>query len=202
MDRISHCFGGLEIDIYPSDSADHISVVFTDPVGLIVPDSLAELSEVEQVCYLGRFLANVARQTHAVDALSEAQLRLAFGAALRLVYPSADVPDVDARELSEATRRLTKSLPWLSKGRIEDAARKYAAAPIVEVGRFQRLLQLSGFRAGMILADDVAPIARLSQGAARLVGEREEDVTQVMGDLLPYWASSDAVALRQRLGQI
>jgi len=202
LDRICHCFGGIEMDLYPSDSTDGLHIVLTDPVGIIVPASIADLPETEQVCLMARYVANVARGAQAVDALSEGELALLLGAAQRLVDPRAKVPGVSESSLAEVGKRLSKALPWLSKGRIEDAAKKYAAAPLADVPRFNSVLRSSAWRAAMILADDIGPIGRLPHGLAKMVGERGDEVELLVADLLPYWASTDAVRLRREIGFI
>jgi tetratricopeptide (TPR) repeat protein len=200
LDRLSHCYGGLEIDLYPSDSEERIRVVYTDPIGLVVPASVADLPEVDQAVYMGPFVANIARGVHAVDALDEEELALALGAATRIVAPEAEVPGVSSRRLGSVTKKLSKALPWLSKGRFEDAAKRYAAAPVVRLSKFRRQVQTSAFRAAIIVADDVTPLARLEQGAWQLAAVERSEVEKLIADLLSFWASSTSMDLRKQIG--
>lgn len=202
LDRVCHCFGSPEIDLYFSDSAERMHVVLTDPVGIVVPVNFSALPEPDQVFYLGCLAANIARHAAVVDALSLQELRLLFGACERLVSPSAEVPLVDPQELAEATRRLHKALPWLSKGKIEDAARRYSGAPVNDVERFAEVLKGSARRAAMLLADDIRPVIQLRQGQGGLIGISNEEAPAVIGDLLPFWASSEAVAIRRAIGAL
>lgn len=200
LDRVCHCFGGLEIDLYPTESEGPIRVILTDPIGLVIPPSVLEMTDVEQVFVMARYVANVARHAAVVDALTESKLRVTLAAAARIVELSVDDPKLDPSELASTTRRLAKALPWLAKGRIEDAARRYGASPLVDVVSFRRQVQLAGFRAALILCDDVAPLFRLQKGLAAVLGLQANEADALVSQLLPYWASADFIALRQRLG--
>ncbi len=202
LDRLCLSFSSPPIDLYPSETVEEIHVVMTDPVGLVIPSSLGDLSDVEQVCYLGRFVANIARGTHAVDALTEEQLRLAMAAALRMVDAPGDDSTIESADLTKITKKLIKAMPWLSKGRIEEAARHYGGAPLQDVGELREQLRASAFRAALILADDISPLFDLSKGGSRLVGEPDSRIESLQADLLPYWASVGAMSLRRQLGMI
>lgn len=202
LDRVCHCLGMPEIDLYFSDSAEAMHVVFTDPVGIVVPVQFSGLPEPDQVFYLASLAANIARYATVVDALDIRELRLLLGAAERLVTPHAEVSGVDPHELSEVTRRLQKALPWLAKGRIEDAARRYAAAPIADLPGFVAALKASARRAAMLLADDVRPVVQLQKGQGGLIGISSEEAPAVIADLLPFWASTEAVAIRRGVGSL
>jgi hypothetical protein len=202
LDRLCHCFGGLEIDLYPSETEQRLRVVLTDPIGILVPANFSGLSDVEQVFYLGGMVANIARQAGAVDALDLGQLRLLLGAGRRIGDSRADVDDCEPKELAEVTRRLSKSLPWLSKGRIDDAARRYASVPAIDVKGFVDTLRQSALRASMILADDLRPVIQLGQGQGGLIGFSKAEAEATMSDLMGYWASAEAVKVRRAIGAL
>lgn len=202
LDRLCHSFGGLEVDLYPSDTAQSIQVVLTDPIGLVVPSSLMALTDVEQVFFMGRFVANIARRAAVVDALSVSDLRVTLAASMQLVdIPSQDA-QVDSAELTLITRRLQKALPWLSKGRIEEAARRYGASPLGDVEIFARKLQLSAFHAALILCDDVGPLFKLSKGMAPLLGLQAGEADSLLPEILAYWATTESIALRRKIGLV
>ncbi len=200
LDRVCYCFGDLAVDLYPSSTCRSIRIVLTDPIGIVVPDALSDASTTEQICYLTRYVATVARGVAAIDALAEGDLALLLGACQRMIDPTAFVPGVDEDTLDDTTKRLTKAMPWLSRGRIEGAARLYANDPVGDISALRREIRDAGWRAGMILADDVAPIRDLANGKAALVGERNEDLPTLVGGLFKYWASQESIALRRFVG--
>jgi hypothetical protein len=200
LDRICHSFGGLEIDLYPSESEGPVRVILTDPIGLVIPPSLLGMTDVEQVFVMARYVANVARHAAVVEALTESELSLALAAATSIVDLPPDDSRLDSAELALTTRRLAKALPWLAKGRIEDAARRYGASPLADVALFKRQMQLSGFRAALVLCDDVAPLFKLQKGLAPVLGLEPHEAGALIRQILPYWVSTDSIALRRLLG--
>lgn len=202
LNRLCHSFGTPEIDLYLSDAATQITLIYTDPYGLVIPSSVTDLSEAGQAFYLGGFVASVARGTSAAFALAEEDFALILGASVRLLSPEADVPDVNQRRLAQVAKKLSKALPWLSKGRFEDAARRYAAAPVVDVAQFRRQMQLSALRAALVLCDDVEPVVLLERGGAALLGVSPEGVHDLIGDLFAFWASPSSVNVRRQIGML
>ncbi len=202
MNRLCHSFGVPEMDLYLSDVVDSISLVYTDPIGVVMPARVADLSEAGQAFYLGAFVASVAQGTTAALALDDEEFALILGSSIRVVSPEADVPDVNQRRLPPATKKLAKALPWLSKGRFEDAARRYAAAPVVDAAAFRRQVRTSALRAATIICDDVEPIARLEKGGALLLGIEEAQVPPLVADLFGFWASAGSVSIRRELGML
>lgn len=202
LTRLCHSFGVPEMDLYLSDTVTQISLIYSDPYGLVIPSSVGDLSEAGQAFYLGAFVASVARGTSAVFALSEEDFGLILGASVRVLSPEAPVPDVNQRRLAQVSKKLSKALPWLSKGRFEEAARRYAVAPVVETAEFRRQMQISALRAAMILCDDVEPVARLEKGGASLVGFDPERSHALIADLFAFWASAGSVNIRRQIGML
>ncbi len=200
VDRASHCLGGPEVDLYVSDSAPSATLVLTDPLGLVLPSSIQNLSESEQLFVVTRLLVNASRRAEAVDALSLEELRLLLGAGARIADPASQVADVDANQLADTTRRLSKALPWLSKGRIEDAARRYAAAPELDVGRLRRTLSESAYRVALVFADDLGMVERMLSGRAEVLGLSEHQGQHLAQRLLAFWSSPQAFEMRRSIG--
>lgn len=199
VDRVCHGLGGLEVDLYVSDSAQRVTLVLTDPIGLVLPATLQNLSEAEQVFVISRALISAARRTEIVDALDLDELRLLLGAAARLVDPQFVVVDVNDRELNDATRRLGKSLPWLSRGRIEDAARKYAASA-VDVARLRHTLSEASYRFAAVFCDDLAMVEKMLRGPVEPLGLTQHQAQHLAKHLLSFWISPTALTLRKLLG--
>lgn len=199
VDRVCQCLGGLEVDLYVSDSAPRATVMLTDPLGLVLPASLQNLSEAEQVFVVTRCLANAARRSEVVDALDLDTLRLLFAASSRLIDPAAQPADVNDKELSEVTRRLSKALPWLSRGRIEDAARRFAATS-TDVARLKRTLTEGSYRVALVFCDDLGMVERMLKGPVEHLGLSEHQAQHLAKHLLAYWLSPAAMSLRRAIG--
>ncbi len=200
VDRACQCLGGFEVDLYVSEKAPAASLVLTDPLGLVLPASMQNLSEAEQLFVVTRLLVNSARRAEAVDALSLAELRLLFGASSRIVDPAVAVLEVDGSELAEVTRRLTKALPWLSKGRIEDAARRYAASAETDVAAFRRSLVESSYRVALVFSDDLGMVEKLLAGRGEVLGLTEHQAIHLAKQLLSFWSSPRAFEMRRGIG--
>lgn len=200
VDRVCQCLGGIDVDLYVSDSAVQASLVLTDPIGIVLPMSIQNLSEAEQVFVVTRLLSNVARGAAAVDALELNQLRLLFGASARLVEPGVIVPEINDGELLDATKRLGKVLPWLSRGRIEDAARRYVAASDIDVAALRNNLSQASYRIALVFSDDLGMIEKMLSGDAEILGISEHQTEQLGQQLLGFWSSPDAFALRRAMG--
>ncbi len=202
LNRLCHSFGVGDVDLYLSDSATQISLVYTDPFGLVIPSSVADLSEAGQAFYLGAFVASIARGTSAGFALDEEEFSLILASSVRVVSPEADIPDTNQRRLAPTTKKLAKALPWLSKGRFEDAARRYAAAPVVDTAELRRQVRTAALRAAVVLADDIEPVARLEKGGAQLLGIEASFTKPLLSDLLGFWASAGSVEIRRQIGML
>jgi tetratricopeptide (TPR) repeat protein len=205
-DRIAAIFGVTEFELYLHQApAVAVEVEFTDPVSILVPPFVQKLRESAQVFLLGRVFAQVARRIHPVERLGADALELLLAAAARIVEPSFPAP-VRAGENSVAalSKRVSRALPWLGRGSIEDAARAYASSPSVDFNDWALRARLSAARAAVLVADDL-PAAVLvtrqtegdlsgAQGAALAFGTRQSR------DLLSFWLSDGALAVRRRLG--
>jgi tetratricopeptide (TPR) repeat protein len=202
LTRLCHSMGVPEMDLYLSDAVQQITLIYSDPYGLVIPSSVGDLSEAGQAFYLGSFVASVARGMSAAFALGEEDFSLILGASVRVLSPDAEVPDVNQRRLGQMTKKLSKALPWLSKGRFEDAARRYAAAPLADVTEFRRQVQISSLRAALVLCDDVDPVRLLEKSGAELLGYDASRVPALIADLLAFWASPTSVNLRRQVGML
>lgn len=202
LNRLCHSMGVAEMDLYLSDAVQQITLIYTDPYGLVIPASVGDLSEAGQAFYLGGFVASVARGTSAAFALNEEDFALILGASIRVLSPEAEIPDVNQRRLGPTTKKLSKALPWLSKGRFEDAARRYATAPVEDVSEFRRQVQVSSLRAALVLCDDVEPVRLLEKNGAQLLGFEVERVPEMIADLLAFWASPTSVNIRRQVGML
>lgn len=204
-ERVARIFGVHEFDLYVASEFDgSIAVVLTDPVGLVLPASFAARSEVEQVFLLARPLANIARRLAVLEALPPGDLALLLAAAGRLVDGSFGSGSFDESSLEPLTRRVSKSISWLSKGRVEDAVRAFVAAGPVDAADLSLRGRLSAARAALLVADDVVSciqILRRTEGdLSGLEAPHTETAVRTIRDMAFFWVSEPAMQVRREVG--
>jgi len=206
-DRVASLFGVEEFDLYlyraPGGTID---VEFSDPVSVLVPSGFAQLSEGEQVFLLARVMANISRSLHAIDKLSADAVAVLLAAAARTIDPSFASGLADEEFLNNHARRVSRSLPWLGRGAVEEAARAYIAAPRLEPVEWLFRARLGAQRAALIVADDlpgsIALLRRTEGDLAGLTGPALAQGMRAVHDLLRFWVSEPAVAARRKLGTL
>lgn len=206
-DRVAALFGLGDFDLYVhSAHTGGVEVEFTDPVGLLVPAALANWTESQQVFALGRVMANVARRLHAVDKLPPENVELLLAAAARHIVPDFGTELRDEDYLNGLTRRVHKSVSWLGRGRVDEVALLYSGEPIGDAVEWVRRVRLTAARAAVVLADDLpGSIDMLRRTEGDLAGLEGRELAQGMHtikDLLRFWVSEPAFALRRRLGTL
>jgi hypothetical protein len=208
-ERAANAFGVHAYELYVHGAHQGlVEVELTDPVSILVPSHVAALTESEQAFLISRAMANVARGIGVVDRLAPAGIELLLAAAARLVEPSFASGRLDEEYLASLTRRVSKSLPWIGRGPIEDAARSYADAPRLNPVTWTAEARLTAARAALIVADDlpssIALVRRLEGDLAGIEGESLAEGTQLTEDLLRFWVSDTAFTLQpmERLAQL
>jgi hypothetical protein len=143
---------------------------------------------------------------HAVDRLAPDAVGVLLAAAARTVDPAFGTGLADEEFLNAQARRVSRSLPWLGRGAVEDAAREYAAAARVDAVEWVFRVRLTAARAALIVGDDLpGSITLLRQTEGDLAGLTGAALAQGMRsvhDLLRFWVSDGAFALRRRLGAL
>src|SRR5690606_28234824 len=104
---------------------------------------------------------NIARRLAVVEALPAADLGLLLAAAGRLVDGSLGSGTFDESSLEPLTRRVSKSISWLAKGRVEDSVRAFLAAGPVDAADLSLRGRLSAARAALLVADDVVSCVQI-----------------------------------------
>ncbi|HEY1534403.1 MAG TPA: hypothetical protein VGF76_10300, partial [Polyangiaceae bacterium] len=206
-DRVANLFGVEEYDLYLHRAqAIAVEVEFTDPVSVLVPSQFAKLSESQQVFSIARVMANIARKLHAVDKLAPDALAVLLAAAARTIDPTFGTGLADEDFLNNHARRVSRSLPWLGRGAVEEAARAYVAAPRLDPVEWQFRVRLTASRAALIIADDLpGSVGLLRQAEGDLAGLTGAPLAQGMRgvhDLMRFWVSDPALTLRRRLGTL
>jgi hypothetical protein len=121
-----------------------------------------------------------------------------------LIEPNFSAGEHDEEFLSVQSRKLSKALPWLGRGPIEDAARAYAQAPLRDLGDWTLSVKVAAARAAAILADDlpssVALVRKLEGDLSGATGTALAQGARISHDLVRFWISEAAFVLRRRLG--
>jgi cellulose synthase operon protein C len=204
-DRVAAVFGVEEFDLYVHRAGSGaVRLELTDPISVLVPASVAGMSEPGIVFSLARCFASMARGLAAIERLEVSELRLLLGGAARGADPSFAAGKSEDGELISVQRRVAKAMPWLGRGAIEDAARAYAQAPVTDIAEWRLAAMMTSVRAAAIVCDDVVSAAECvrrsdgdlsaAKGDALLAGRR------VLGDLLGFWVSDSAFGMKRRLG--
>jgi len=206
-DRVAHLFGVEEYDLYLHRApGPMVDIEFTDPVSILVPSGFAKLTEGQQVFLLGRVMANLARSLQVIDKLPAEAVAVLLAAAARSVDSSFASGIADEEYLNNHARRVSRSLPWLGRGAVEDAARVYVAAPRLDPAEWLFRARLGALRAALIVADDLpGSITLLRQTEGDLAGLTGAALAQGMRsvhDLLRFWVSEPALAARRKLGTL
>lgn len=199
LDRLLRSFRGLEVDLYVGAPGSPLGLVLTDPAGIVVPAEFAGLSEAEQAFGLARYVVALTQGSEVGVALGAAQLELLLAASVAVVGAGVGGQRAESPELSDLSRRVAKALPWLAKGRFEDAARSYAARPLPQPAVTLSELERAAFRSALILADDLSGVSLLTR-QPRLFGLDEQAARPLVADLLAFWVSAPAMSMRREMG--
>jgi hypothetical protein len=204
-ERVAAVFGIESFDLYVHRAhSGKVQLELTDPVSVLVPANVAGLSEPGIVFALARVFASMTRGLAAIERLDADELRKLLGAAARSVDSSFGSGTPDEDERASLQRRVAKAMPWLGRGAIEEAARAYANAPALDVAEWRLGAHMTSARAAAIVCDDVVSAADLvrrtegelsgAKGDSLLAGRR------LLGDMLGFWVSDSAFAMKRRLG--
>jgi hypothetical protein len=204
-DRLAAVFGIGDYELYVHRAhSGLVELELTDPVSVLVPASVTSLSEAEQAFLLSRALATAARGLAPVDRLPQPLLAVLLAAGARLVEPNFAAGELDEEYLSVQARKLSRALPWLGRGPIEEAAEAYARAPLRDLTDWILNVRVAAARAAAILADDlpssVALVRRLEGDLSGAEGASLAQGARISHDLVRFWVSEPAFVLRRRLG--
>jgi hypothetical protein len=206
-DRIAAIFGIVEHDLYLHRAhSGALEIEFTDPPAVLVPSYLTNLSEAQQTFLLARVMANLARGLQAVDKLAPPALELLLASATRNIDPSYGMGLGDDDFLSNQSKRIVKALSRRSRRSMEETALLYSGVPRINFVDWAAKVRLTAARAALVLSDDlpasVELVRRMEGDLAGLSGVALAQGMRVVQDLLRFWVSDSAFALRRRLGML
>jgi cellulose synthase operon protein C len=206
-DRVAAVFGIGDFELYLHGSpASQVEVEFSDPVSILVPPFVLKLAEPAQAFVLARAFAAMALKLHAVEKLGPDQLELLLAGAARNEDGAAPASMAGEEATQMMAKRVSRALPWIGRGGIDDAARDYAASPRVDIAELAARIRLGAARAALLVSDDL-------QGAVLVTRQMEGDLSSATGvsrawgarlvnDLMAFWLSENALSVRRRLGLI
>ena len=130
-----------------------------------------------------------------------------LAAAARTVDSSFAAGIADEEFLNNHARRVSRSLPWLGRGAVEEAARAYIAAPRLDPAEWLFRARLGAQRAALDHRLMICPAAsrclRQTEGdLAGLTGAALAQGMRSVHDLLRFWVSDPALAARRKLGTL
>jgi hypothetical protein len=202
---VASAFGVEDYDLYVHRAHSGLpEVEFTDPVAILVPEYVGNLSEAQQAFVIARVMANLARKLHVVDKLPPHAIQMLLACAARHVDPTFGSELGEEEYLSSFAKKVYKSVSWLGRGRMEEAAALYLGAQRPEISEWVRKVRFTATRAAVLLADDLAgpiDLVRRTEGdLAGLQGEQLNHGLRLVQDLMRFWISEPALAVRRRAG--
>jgi hypothetical protein len=148
-------------------------------------------------------MANIAAGLHAVDKLTPRELEIVLAAVARRVSPGFGAGLTSEEVLDDIHKRFYKALPRRARKDVEGAARAYVRASERDFAALTHAVVANARRIALLVADDllaaVDVLRRVERDLAELSGARLLLHPSVR-DLVRYWISPEADALRQRLG--
>jgi tetratricopeptide (TPR) repeat protein len=202
-DSLSKAFNLDNYDLYISYSRSQAATVaLTQPVSIIAPGDITNLSIAEQVFQLARIFAYTARGQQAILKLGKEELIRVVAAATYKF--SLDTGAFGTDTLERLGKRLIKATSWRGRKVVDEAAQQYASAGTIDFDRCLRSIESTATRAAALLCTDLSvAVSQIQQSAARLSALRGTalvDSSPIIKDLLSFWPSEKAAALSQRAG--
>lgn len=204
-DRVASVFGPLEFDIYLHRAHQGgLEIELTDPPSLLVPAHVQSLREPEQVFLFARPLALLARGGHALGRLAPSEIALLSIAACRVLDPSFGAGVSDEDFLQQQAKRVQKAISRRSRRALEEVAPAFMSAPRPDWEQWAFEHRKAAARAAVLLADElpssIALVRRMEGDLAGLRGAALAQGIALTHDLLRFWVSDAAFALRRRIG--
>lgn len=108
--------------------------------------------------------------------------------------------------LDEQAKRIYKALPRRSRKAMEEAARAYVDAGRVDFSRWVRGAERTATRAASLVSDDlhgaIEVLRRTERDLSVSEGEELVRTSDVVRDLVVFWASKPGMHLRRHMGLI
>lgn len=204
-ERVSWLLSVPAFDIYLHDQLERPAAVEPgDPLGLILPEVVAEWPEDEQVFLLGWLLSHIALGTWIVRRYSAVELEVMLAAAARLHATDLSIEAASDETLDVERDEMRRQLPKDVIEGLEAAARAHAAAPRPDYEDWMAAMDLAAARAALLIGGDLA-------AAFAVWRKTEPDLDELSPadllthipparDLLEWYLSDDHLELRRLAG--
>jgi hypothetical protein len=204
--RIAKILGVAEFELFEHHAGEPTIVVepFETPT-VLVSQQVRRLPVPQQVFLLAYALGPIASRLFAAIGLTAAELEVALVAATRLVIPTFTLRRAPGDEVEDARETLRKSVFRKQRRAIELAAHELVAQPPADLTTWQAAVGQTAIRAAALIADDVVASIEAMRYIAELPDARGAALVQASGavrDLMRFWISSRAAAVRVRTGMI
>ncbi len=175
------------------------------PPWLLVPRTELERPAAGRVLLLAEPLALVAMGLELLARLTPREVQILAAAAVRPLKEDFGRGLTAEDELQSLSKRLYKALPWLGRRPVHEAAAAYAeVARKVDFGRFVQKARRAALLVASLLADDLsAALSHVRRTRPELQDLSTDQIvtrSELVRDLLAFWVSPGAHALRRRLG--
>lgn len=200
IDRLVPVFGveDFELFVHAGIGGD-VTIELSTPPAIMVPSSVADMDEAQQVFLLARGLAGVASGLYPALRLSPEDTAAVVAAAVRRLVPSFEDGLHDAQRLATLQQQLSPS--WFGRGRVDEVVQRYYAEP-TDVRAWAPTVKQSVTRVAALLAGDLGACFQSLRAVGDVEGLGPEALDQnvVVRDLLTFWVSDEAMEVRRLAG--
>jgi hypothetical protein len=215
LERLAKALGVVDFELVVSPAVTRTRVLAQDQLWVVVPKSLTELPEPTQLASLARALARIALSVPWLEELPPPHIEAMLVAAGRAVVPGFAMDDIDVlsqKLVAQYEPNVSRELSRKHKANLEKLVAVMGSAQ----GRLQPIDAVIGalaraeLRVAYLLTGDVlATIDELRGLDAAFLAATESPGRQSLaavldhpfaGDVLRYALSTEATALRRRVG--
>ncbi len=200
IDRLVPVFGVEEFELFVhAGMGGDVTIELSTPPAIMVPASVADMDEAQQVFLLARGLAGVASGLYPALRLSPEDTAAVVAAAVRRLVPSFEDGYHDAQRLAMLQQQLSPS--WFGRGRVDEVVQRYYAEP-TDVREWAPTVKRSVTRVAALLAGDLGACLEALRAVGDVEGDGPEVLEQneVVRDLLTFWVSDEAMEVRRLAG--
>ncbi|MFW6050499.1 MAG: tetratricopeptide repeat protein [Myxococcota bacterium] len=205
VSRLCDALGSVQVDVYVHRIRSRgVCVELGDPPALLVPAALLELPLSQQVFLVARPLVQIAQGFEATDKLTPRELEVLLASAARSVEPGFGRGLTSEEFLDNQARRIHRALPRRTRKSVQQAATRYVETPKVDFGAWYAAIRRTSHRIAALMADDLPGVMDALRSTERelsnLEGAEMLRASPVALDLLRFWGTDQAMALRAQLG--
>ena len=201
LDQLSPVFGADDLELYVvPDNLQRALIYPTQPGVLLLPKSGVERGQSAQVFLIAEALANRLQGFHLAGLLQPTQLERLLVAAVRTAEPQFAPQLGFEPELGQLSKLITRHLSRRGRRVLEDAAIALAQRGLPDTHGWTQCQHLTAIRVAAVIANDLTAVVELLCDAP--LGQLRSRLGKLPlpVDLLRFWLSRPALALRRRIG--